>query len=64
METLLREKFSKDPELRAKLLNTGTSKLVEGNTWGDRFWGVCRGQGENNLGRLLMKVREELRNQG
>jgi predicted NAD-dependent protein-ADP-ribosyltransferase YbiA (DUF1768 family) len=30
-------------------------------TWGDRFWGVCNGVGENMLGKLLMQVREELR---
>ena len=35
--------------------------LEEGNTWGDRVWGVCQGQGENRLGKILMKVREELR---
>ena len=36
-------------------------KLVEGNDWHDRFWGVCRGQGKNHLGKLLMRVRESLR---
>ena len=36
-------------------------KLVEGNTWGDRFWGVCGGVGLNWLGRLLMQVRDEVR---
>jgi N-glycosidase YbiA len=58
MEDILRIKFS-NPELRAKLLSTGEEKLVEGNDWGDRFWGVCDGQGENWLGQLLMKIREE-----
>lgn len=32
----------------------------EGNTWGDKFWGVCDGEGENHLGKLLMEVRAEL----
>lgn len=59
METLLRRKFS-IPELRILLLDTFTDKLVEGNTWGDRYWGVCNGVGENHLGRLLMKIRDEL----
>jgi hypothetical protein len=35
--------------------------LIEGNTWGDTFWGVCNGVGENNLGKTLMNVREILR---
>ena len=37
--------------------------LEEGNWWGDIFWGVDKktGAGENNLGKILMKVREELR---
>jgi len=59
MEKCLREKF-KDPRLARLLLNTGSQNLIEGNTWGDRFWGVCHGKGENHLGRLLMKIREEL----
>lgn len=59
METLLRRKFS-IPELKEKLLSTGEEDLVEGNNWGDTFWGVCLNQGENNLGKLLMKIRQEL----
>ncbi len=56
MEDLLRLKFA-IPELRRELLNTCPSTLIEGNTWGDTFWGVCDGIGENHLGQLLMKVR-------
>src|SRR6476620_8945451 len=56
----LKEKF-KDPELKDKLINTGDEELIEGNWWGDKFWGVCNGVGENNLGKLLMKIREELK---
>ena len=59
MADVLRAKF-KDPELRAKLLATGTAELVEGNDWGDCFWGVCRGVGENHLGKSLMRLRLEL----
>lgn len=62
MEQLLRLKFD-NPELRTKLLSTGDAVLIEGNTWGDTFWGVCRGAGENRLGRLLMVIRDELRRQ-
>lgn len=59
METCLREKFA-IPEFREKLLATGDEELIEGNTWNDRFWGVCNGEGENKLGKLLMKIRKEL----
>ena len=48
--------------LRQQLLATGDRVLVEGNTWGDRYWGQCPiGQGQNHLGRLLMQVRQDLR---
>lgn len=63
MEKGLRMKFA-IPELRNKLLATGSEELVEGNWWGDTCWGVCKGVGENNLGKLLMKIRSELQNLG
>jgi N-glycosidase YbiA len=58
MRGLLRQKFS-DAALRDRLLRTAPRELVEGNTWGDQFWGVCEGKGENWLGRLLMEIRDE-----
>lgn len=60
MEDLVRRKFTQSDYLASLLLATGDAILVEGNTWGDRFWGVCIGKGENHLGRILMKVRSEL----
>jgi ribA/ribD-fused uncharacterized protein len=63
MYNLLLRKFY-DPELRQKLLDTGDEDLIEGNTWGDTYWGVCDGIGENHLGKLLMKVREHYRSFG
>lgn len=60
MRDLLRQKFGTEP-LRSRLLRTGKAQLTEGNWWGDRFWGVCDGKGENRLGLLLMEIREELR---
>ncbi len=57
MTDLVGQKFT-DPDLRAKLDATGDTDLVEGNTWGDTFWGVCRGKGENHLGKILMAVRD------
>ena len=59
MEELLYIKFS-HPQLKEWLLCTGQSKIVECNTWGDTFWGVYNGVGENHLGTLLMKVRDTL----
>lgn len=64
----LRLKFAV-PEMREKLLATGDEELVEGTWWHDKTWGVCycpecEGRGENRLGKLLMKVREEIKNNG
>jgi ribA/ribD-fused uncharacterized protein len=59
MRTLLRSKF-RYAELAEKFIATGEATLIEGNTWGDKFWGQVKGEGANYLGRLLMKVREEL----
>jgi ribA/ribD-fused uncharacterized protein len=58
MRDLLRQKFA-GGELHFLLLQTKGIDLVEGNNWGDRFWGVCAGVGENWLGRLLMEIRDE-----
>jgi ribA/ribD-fused uncharacterized protein len=60
MEMFVEEKF-KEPELRQWLLATGDAELVEGNSWGDRFWGKYNGVGENHLGRILMKARARIR---
>ena len=60
MQAIVKAKFVQNPELRRKLLATGDEQLVEGNWWGDTFWGVCNGEGKNHLGRILMEVREEL----
>ncbi len=59
MLDLLRKKFW-DDDLAQQLLATQDAELVEGNHWGDTFWGVCRGEGANHLGRLLMQVRQEI----
>lgn len=57
MEEILRLKFSISG-LRRKLNDTKPCELVEGNFWRDRFWGVYEGEGENYLGKLLMKIRD------
>ena len=63
MYQIVKDKFSRNPELKEKLLSTGTLQLIEGNYWGDKFWGVCNGEGENHLGKILMRVRRELSKQ-
>ena len=61
MEECVRFKFTHHTELRDALLATADVELIEGNTWGDRIWGVYQGEGENHLGKILMKIRSELR---
>ena len=56
-------KFSQNEDLKEKLLATGNEHLEEGNTWGDKIWGTVNGEGQNNLGRILMRVREDLKSQ-
>ncbi|MFW9864674.1 MAG: NADAR family protein [Candidatus Thorarchaeota archaeon] len=62
MEKALRTKFA-IPELRDKLLATDNMYLQEGNRWNDTFWGVDlrTRRGKNHLGRLLIKIRSELK---
>ena len=64
METLLDMKF-KDPDLAQLLKATGDQELIEGNAWGDRFWGMTlnsagKWEGQNHLGKLLMAVRAKI----
>ena len=61
MENLVRQKFTNNLILKKRLLDTGSQEIQEGNAWNDTFWGVCRGQGQNNLGKIIMKIRDELR---
>ena len=59
MLEIVRAKFQ-NQKLAQMLLHTESAELIEGNTWGDTFWGVCNGQGKNWLGSILMVVRSEL----
>lgn len=61
MEDLNRQKYNQEP-FKSKLIQTGNQIIQEGNTWGDTFWGICRGVGKNNLGKIIMKIRSELQN--
>ena len=70
MGIALRQKFSHYPELKAKLLATGEEELIEGNFWHDNTWGNCYCErcqnikGKNELGKLLMTIRKELKENG
>ncbi len=56
MKDLVFQKFEL-PTLRKRLLDTGSEALIEGNTWGDTYWGVYKGLGKNYLGKILMEKR-------
>lgn len=59
MKEILRSKFTRNLEFKQKLIDTKDQELVEGNTWGDKVWGACNGEGLNMLGKLLMEIRNE-----
>ena len=63
MLEIVRAKFTQNPELAEKLLATGEKRLVEGTAWNDTCWGIDihTGKGENRLGKILMQVRDELK---
>lgn len=67
MRELLRIKFAPTSQLADLLLLTFEEELVEGNFWHDNYWGSCicyncsSKQKSNNLGKLLVEVRCELK---
>ena len=62
MEELLRLKIEQNPYVKKKLLQTGDYMIVEDSPKDDFWcWGPNR-NGQNNLGKLWMKLREELKN--
>ncbi len=63
MYTGVYAKFSQDDDLKAMLLATGNAQLIETMppTRYDTFWGVKDDTGANMLGQILMRVREDLR---
>jgi len=59
MSVILFEKFYRNKDLRQKLIDTGDRCLEERNHWKDLWWGTdTKGVGENNLGKILMKIRK------
>lgn len=61
MYEICKAKFTQNQDCKNNLLKTGDAVLIEGNNWGDRIWGQVDGIGENYLGKILMKIREELK---
>lgn len=57
MREVVKAKFDQHADLHTKLIETGAALLVEGNHWGDKFWGRCDGKGLNVLGSILMELR-------
>lgn len=64
MHKIVSKKFEMNTPIRQRLLKTSGALLIEGNNWGDTFWGCVKKDGEwfgdNNLGIVLMMVRQEL----
>lgn len=59
MKRLNEQKYMR-PDLRKELCDTYPQDIVEGNTWGDTFWGVCNGKGSNHLGKILLAIRLQI----
>ena len=64
MRKVVCAKFTQNEDLKQMLLETGDAILEEGNTWHDKYWGVdsVTREGKNMLGKILMEIRDELRN--
>ena len=61
MYEICRCKFIDNPMMKFLLARTEEHLLVESNWWNDTYWGVCRGVGENKLGKILMQIRDEIK---
>jgi ribA/ribD-fused uncharacterized protein len=57
MRRAIRAKFDQNEEMRKRLIETGTAKLVEDSSE-DKFWGGAIEGSMNMLGKLLMELRE------
>ena len=60
LEEIMRDYFTQNTELKEKLLKTGNNNLIFRDT--DKYWGMDKdNNGENNHGKLLMKLRSEFK---
>ena len=61
MEKVLRLKVEQNPIVKEVLLNTGNYIIVESCIDGDTDWGLDNNnQGNNNLGKIWMKIRDDI----
>jgi len=58
MRQIVLDKFTRNRHLIITLIETQDEVLIEENYWKDTFWGEYNGVGENNLGKILMEIRE------
>lgn len=70
MTAVIQAKFASTTKLSHKLMLTGSHELVEGNAWGDKFWGCVLEPaggttwvGRNELGLILMAQRTVLQHE-
>jgi predicted NAD-dependent protein-ADP-ribosyltransferase YbiA (DUF1768 family) len=63
MERILRAKLDQHPHIKKKLIETGNRDIIEASK-DDEFWGWGPNKtGQNNHGKIWMKLREELKNE-
>jgi len=61
MRSIVEAKFDQNPELMEMLQMTRPHELIEGNSWGDIYWGQSPvGKGKNELGKILMSIRDDI----
>lgn len=61
MRNIVTQKFEQNKDLMERLDDTKGFELVEGNSWGDTFWGQSPiGVGRNELGKILMSIRDDI----
>jgi predicted NAD-dependent protein-ADP-ribosyltransferase YbiA (DUF1768 family) len=65
MKDIIFSKFSNNLDLQNLLLKIKDFIIIEGNNWNDDIWGACwtsKKIGNNNLGIILMQVRNKILN--
>ena len=59
MQVAIDLKF-KNIELAEKLIDLPDDKIIEFNNWGDRFFGICNGEGLDHLGKILRAKKQQI----
>ncbi len=61
MEEIFRAKAEQNEDVRERLIKTGRKQIIE-NSPVDSFWGIGpKGDGQNMVGKIWMKIRDELK---